>query len=130
MGTEFVTRVVRTSALVAPMVALFLVTYASPAIGSGFLLGALWGILNLVAIASLVSTLFSLENPNKSRVVWIALLKFPFLYSLGFLLLAARVFPVGSLVSGFSFVLAVILLKAFGALVAQKLGERKRRTYA
>jgi hypothetical protein len=112
LDSEFLTRVVRTSALVAPLVALFLATYVSPASGSGFLLGALWGMLNLLVTVSLVETLFGSENPGKARVAGIALVKFPILYSSGFFLMRVGVFPVGSLVSGFSLVLSIILLKA------------------
>ena len=130
LGFEFLSRVGRTSALIAPLVALFLAAYISPASGSGFLLGTLWCMLNLLAIISLVKTLFGAENPSKSRVACVALLKFPVLYSAGFLLLRAEVFPLASLVSGFSLILSVILLKAFGALVAQKLNERRRENYA
>jgi hypothetical protein len=130
LGLEFVTRVVRTSAVVAPLVALFLATYVSPASGASFALGALWGSLNLLTVSSFVRTLFGKENPSKLRVAGIVLLKFPVLYASGLLLLMVGIFPLGSLVSGFSLILAVILLKAFGALVAEKLRERGRRIYA
>ena len=130
MGLEFVTRVVRTSAVVASLVALFLATYVSLASGAGFFLGALWGSLNLLAVVSLVKTLFGNENPSKSRVAGIVLFKFPVLYVSGLFLLIVGIFPPGSLVSGFSLILAIILLKAFGAMVAEKLSERGRRMYA
>jgi hypothetical protein len=129
LGLEFVTRVVRTSAVVAPLVALFLATYVSLASGAGFLLGALWGSLNLLAVVSLVKALFGKENPSTARVAGIVFLKFPVLYASGLFLLMVGAFPPGSLVSGFSLILAIILLKAFGALVAEKLGERARRIY-
>jgi hypothetical protein len=130
LGLEFVTRVVRTSAVVAPLVALFLATYFSLGSGAGFVLGTLWGSFNLLAATSLVRTLFGKENPSKCRVAGIVLLKFPVLYASGFFLLIIGVFPLGSLVSGFSLILAVILLKVLGAVLAEKLSERGRRIYA
>jgi len=130
LGPEFVNRVVRTGAVVAPLIGLFVATYVSPASGSGFLLGALWGLVNLLSISSLVGILFGGSVPSRSRVLYISFVKFPLLYAIGFLLLRVGIFPLGSLVLGFSLALAIILLKAIGALVAVKLNERGRRIYA
>lgn len=129
LGFEFLARVVKTSALIAPLAALFLAAYLSPACGSGFLLGALWGMLNLLATISLVGAMFGRENVVASRVISLSLLKFPVLYASGFLVIRTGIFPLASLVSGFSLILSVILLKAFGTLVTERLRREKRRIY-
>jgi len=130
LGFEFLARVVRTSALVAPLIAIFLATYVSPSAGSGFLLGALWGILNLLAVISIVRAMFGSDDPGTRRVISLALLKFPVLYGAGFLLIRCGAFPLTSLVSGFSLILSVILLKAVGAVVTERMSSKKYGIYA
>jgi hypothetical protein len=121
VGAEYVVRIVKTTAAVAAVAALFCATYFSPAAGLGLAAGAAWGCLNLLATGYVVRTLLSAEKPGKLRVLKLSLVKFPLLYGAGFLLLRARVFPPESLVSGFSLVLLVIFLKALGASVAGSL---------
>ncbi len=121
VGTEYVRRVMRATAVVAAVAALFCVTYFSPAAGVGLLAGAAWGCFNLLATAQVVRTLVAPEKSSKLRIVVISFVKFPLLYGAGFLLLRAGVFPPESLVSGFSLVLLVIVLKALGASVAGSL---------
>ncbi len=121
MGIEYVRRIVKTTAIVAIVVALFCVTYFSPVVGAALLAGAAWGCLNLLATAEVVRVLVAPEKSGKLRIVVLSLVKFPLLYGSGFLLLRAGVFPPGSLISGFSLVLLVIFLKALGASVAGSL---------
>jgi hypothetical protein len=130
VGLEFVTRVIKTTAVVTIIVALFVATYVSPAHGGGVFLGALWNSLNLLVVVSLVKILISAEQPARRKVVSIATLKFPVLYGFGFLLLRTAFFPVASLLAGFTLVLAVIVLKALGIAVAEKLKEKRERSYA
>ena len=118
MGAEYVVRIVKTTAAVAAVTALFCVTYFSPAAGAGLLAGAAWGCLNLLATSHVVRTLVAPEKPGKLRVLVLSFVKFPVLYGAGFLLLRAGVFSPESLVSGFSLVLLIIVLKALGASVA------------
>lgn len=118
MGVEFVVRIVKTTTVVAFVAALFSATYFSPAAGAGLWLGAVWGCLNLLATSHAVRLLIATEKPGKLRVLLLSFVKFPLLYGLGFLLLRIGVFSPESLVSGFSLVLLIILLKALGASMA------------
>ncbi|MBN1504277.1 MAG: hypothetical protein JW952_04365 [Candidatus Eisenbacteria bacterium] len=124
MGAEHVFRIVKTTAVVAAVVALFCATYFSAAAGAGLLAGAAWGCLNLLATGRVVRTLVAPERPGRLRVLWLSFVKFPLLYGAGFLLLRAGVFPPESLVSGFSLVLVTIVLKALGASAAGSLDSR------
>jgi len=122
VGAEYVVRIVKTTAAVAVVAALFCVTYVSPAAGVGLLAGAAWGCLNLLATGHVVRALVAAEKPGKLRVLMLSFVKFPLLYGAGFLLLRVGIFPPESLVSGFSLVLLIIFLKALGASVAGSLG--------
>ncbi|UCF78509.1 MAG: hypothetical protein JSW03_10580 [Candidatus Eiseniibacteriota bacterium] len=130
MGLEFVTRIVKTTAIVSALTALFVATYFSPAWGGGVLLGATWNSLNLLLVAWLVRAVVAAERAVRGRIVALAAVKFPVLYGLGFLLLRSAVFPVGSLVTGFSLVLVVILLKALGAATVERMRQKPERTLA
>jgi hypothetical protein len=130
VGLGFVTRVVKTTAVVAIVIALFVSTYVSPAYGASVLLGALWNSLNLLIVASLVKLVLSDEKPGRRKILSVVALKFPVLYGLGFLLLRTSYLPVGGLLAGFSLVLAVIVLKALGLAVAERLKEKRERSYA
>jgi len=121
VGAEFVGRVVKATAVVAALAALFCATYLSPRVGLGVAAGAAWGCLNLLVTGSVVRALVSTERRGKLRILMLSLVKFPLLYAAGFLLLRARVSPPESLVSGFSLVLLVIFLKALGASAAGSL---------
>lgn len=123
MGAEYTVRIVKTTAAVGLLAALFCATYFSPAAGAGLLAGAAWGCLNLLATGHVVRALVAAEKPGKLRIVILSLVKFPLLYGAGFLLLRVGVFPPESLVSGFSLVLLIILLKALGASAAESLGR-------
>ncbi|KPJ61278.1 MAG: hypothetical protein AMJ46_03045 [Latescibacteria bacterium DG_63] len=130
MGLEFVTRVVKTTVVVAIITALFVATYVSPAYGAGVFLGALWNSLNLLVVVSLVKIVIATEKFRKRKVACVVALKFPVLYGVGFFLLWTGLFPVVSLVVGFSLVLAVIILKALGITAAEKLRGKRERSYA
>ncbi len=123
MGAEYTVRIIKATAAVALLTALFCATYFSPAAGVGLLAGAAWGCLNLLVTGHFVRTLVAAVKPRKLRVLVLSFIKFPLLYGAGFLLLRVGVFPPESLVSGFSLVLLIIVLKALGASVAESLGR-------
>ncbi len=123
MGAEYTARVIKTTAAVAVLAALFCATYFSPAVGLGLLAGAAWGCVNLFATGQVVRALVSAERPGKVRILKLSFIKFPLLYGAGFLLLWSGVCPPESLVSGFSLVLLVIFLKALGSSAAESLSR-------
>jgi len=117
MGLEFITRVVKTSVIVSLIQLPFVAIYFDYRYGLGILLGCLWGVVNLHFLRSVVVCYTKLSGRSKRQLLLLLLLKFPLLYLVGYLLLKSSLFPVLSLVVGFTLIFAVILLKALGRLL-------------
>ena len=113
MGVDFVYRGLRmaigVTLLFAPFIAL-----QSPEWAAAFTLSSLWSIVNFWAIAHLVVTITA-EKTRTQAALW-ALVKFPVLYGLGFLLLTAYPWRENGLTfglaTGFHVIFAVFVLKA------------------
>ena len=81
----------------------------------GFFLGALWGSANLYFIKKLiVSWLTPEQEKNWTNNVFVAFIKFPLLYLLGYSILSSQRFTEVSILAGFSVVPVVILLMGTG----------------
>lgn len=78
---------------------------------SGIGVGLLWGVVNLALIRSALRS-FLIEK-NRLRTVMYLAIKFPVLYTAGFFLLKADIFPLLSLLSGFGLSLAVSLVGGY-----------------
>ncbi len=117
MGLEFITRVVKTSVIVSLIQLPFVAIYFDYRYGLGIVLGCLWGVVNLHFLRSVVVCYTNLSGRSKRQLLLLLLLKFPLLYLVGYLLLKWSLFPVLSLVVGFTLIFAVILLKALGRLL-------------
>ncbi len=116
MGLEFITRVIKTTALLALVVALCLSIYYDWQYAAGFLVGAAWSLVNLWFIRGLIKEVIS-PNPARKNVAAIfVLLKFPLLYVGGYFILASEWFSVASLLIGFSLMFGVIILKVLGRI--------------
>lgn len=118
MGIEFIHRVIKTSLVVAILCFLFVTVYYNFKFGAGILAGTIWGSLNLWFLTQLIVEIFSPgKEVRKGKVILIAVLKFPLLYAVGFILLRINYFPPLSLVSGFTLIFLVMFLKAMGRWV-------------
>jgi hypothetical protein len=117
MGLEFITRVIRTTAIVALLAALCLAVYFDWKYALGFLVGVAWSLLNLTVIRGLIKEVVSPHEARKNVAALLALLKFPLLYVAGYFILVSEWFSVSSLMIGFSLMFAVIVLKVLGRLV-------------
>jgi hypothetical protein len=118
MGPEFIHRVIKTSLVVAALGFLFVTVYYNFRFGAGILVGTIWGCLNLYFLTNLITEIFSPgKEVKKSKVLLIALVKFPLLYLVGYVLLIIKYFPAVSLVSGFTLIFLVMFLKALGRWV-------------
>ncbi len=126
MGPEFIGRVVRTSAWVAPLGALYVAVYYDLGFAAAILVGAAWACANLYLIKLLVQATL-----RPGRRTWNAILlgslKLPVLYVLGYLALRAEAFPVLGLLAGFWIPKGVIVLKALGLMLNRRLNARKGR---
>jgi hypothetical protein len=118
MGPEFIHRVIKTSLVVAVLGFLFVTVYYNFRFGAGILVGAIWGCANLYFLTNLITEIFSPgKEVRKGKVLLIALVKFPLLYLIGYVLLIIKYFPAISLVSGFTLIFLVMFLKALGRWV-------------
>lgn len=126
MGPEFIGRVIRTSAWVAPLSALYVAVYYDLGFAAAILVGAAWACANLYLIKLLVQATL-----RPGRRAWNAILlgslKLPVLYVLGYLALRADALPVLGLLAGFWIPKGVIVLKALGLMLNRRLDARKGR---
>lgn len=114
MGLEFITRVIKTSVVVSLIQLPFVAFYFDYRFALGIVVGCLWGAINLHFLKALVVCYINLSKRTKRELVLLLFLKFPLLYLGGYLLLKSSLFSVISVVSGFTLIFAVILLKALG----------------
>jgi hypothetical protein len=117
MGLEFITRIIKTTAIVSLVASLCISYYFDWHFGLGFLIGSTWSLINLFFIRSLIKEVLSPEGVRKTMLAVLALLKFPLLYVAGYYLVKSEVFPIYSLMAGFSLVFVVIVLKVLGRLI-------------
>lgn len=112
MGLEFIDRVIKTTLVFAVLAAPFLMLYFGISLGLSFLIGALWGVLNLFAIKYIILSLVKPGKRRKTMGLMVLLFKIPVLYGLGYFLLKWDYLSVGGLLWGFSGILIISTLKA------------------
>ncbi len=117
MGLEFITRIIRTTAMVALLAALAVSVYYDWNFALGMLVGTLWGLTNLFLMKLLIREVISPRKTRMNQAVVLMLVKFPLLYVGGYLILAWGFFSAYSLLAGFSLMFAVTLLKVLGRVV-------------
>lgn len=119
MGLEFISRIIRTTLLLAVLIALFGSVYFDWLESVGVLVGAVWGVANLYFLRSLVvETLTPKKTRKLAAIIW-GIFKFPVLYGAGYFVLAAGWFSPASLLIGFSLIFLVAVLKVLGRLVTR-----------
>jgi hypothetical protein len=117
MGLEFITRTIRTTAILALIAALALSVYSDWKFGVGLLIGTSWGLANLYFLKRLITEVISPGNARLNQTIVLMLLKFPLLYVGGYFLVSWEYFSVYSLLAGFSLIFAVMLLKVIGRVM-------------
>jgi hypothetical protein len=114
MGFDFLARV-RKSAVIFGLILLpVLSTYLGIGFGAGWVVGAAWSLLNILAITGLIESIFVPAGRNYVRIMVVFLIKFPVLYVAGFMVLRSGYFPAAALVAGFSWPFFVMSMKALG----------------
>lgn len=117
MGLEFITRIIKTTAIVSLVASLCISYYFDWRFGLGFLIGSTWSLVNFFFLRSLIKEVVSPDEARKTLTAMLALLKFPLLYVAGYFIVASQAFSVYSLLSGFSLVFVIIVLKVLGRLI-------------
>ena len=122
MDTKFLYRSLKTTLILAILITGFSLVYGYHSFAKGFFLAALWSIVNLWFICLLVRLLFAESKINKTKVVLLVLLKFPVLYTAGYIALKFGNLSVYAVLAGFSIVFLVIALKAAGYMIVHSRG--------
>lgn len=117
MGLEFITRIIRTTAVLAMIVALYLTMYYSGNVALGFIIGVVWSLTNLFFIKGMVTELITPNETRRDVAIVLGLIKFPVLYVGGYFIVASGYFSVYSLLAGFSLIFPIALLKVLGRVI-------------
>ncbi|HEX9917101.1 MAG TPA: hypothetical protein VGB16_05125 [candidate division Zixibacteria bacterium] len=117
MGIEFIHRTIRTSIVLACAIFLSVWLYYDFKFGAGILVGALWGCLNLFAIALVVKVAITSQIAKKKIILSVLFFKFPFIYGIGYIILKLDFFPILSLLAGFTSIFLVMFMKALGQML-------------
>jgi hypothetical protein len=111
LGLDFINRVIKTTLILAAFVTPFLILYTGYSFGISVLFGAVWGVLNLLAIKFVIVSLVRPGKRNLKFGLLILFFKIPVLYGIGYFLLTWDYLSAGGLLWGFSGILIVAVLK-------------------
>ena len=123
MDIRFLYRSLKASLIVAILVTGFSLIYGYRSFASGFFIAALWNIVNLWFICLLARLLFTPQDEgssprvNKTKTVLLVLLKFPVLYTAGYIALRYGNLPIYAVICGLPLVFLIITLKAAGNVI-------------
>lgn len=126
MAGEFILKLSKTSFWLTLLLFSFSILYGGLSFATGFLIGALWNIVNLWILARIIAIFLSLskEGKRKKKVAFLFVLKFPVLYGLGYLTVRYGGFSAVGLLCGFSLPFTVIIFKALGRSLTYGMPER------
>lgn len=114
MDLAFLARVRRMSIITAAIISIPVATYWGIGMGAAALAGVAWSLINLFFIGQVIKNVITAEERDLTRILVAVFIKFPVLYTLGFLLLWLEQLPVIGLVAGFTWPFVVMVLKAIG----------------
>lgn len=118
MDDGFLTRILKTSAVLSVGLGGVLALYIGPGIGIAFGVSGLWGTLGLALLRSLLVTATGSRAPIW-KLALLGLLKFPFLYGVGLVLIHRFRPNLLAVFSGLTLVLTVIVLKHLGKAMVE-----------
>jgi len=91
----------------------------------GFGAGAALGVANFLLLAAVMREIVTLERRSRRRIALLVAIKVVVIYGGLALLLVSKLAPILSVVTGFSLVLGVVVLKALGRLlIGEPAGRR------
>ena len=124
MTLEFLKRIWKTTLVVGVVVYAFTALYYDANFALGVLVGCVWGVANFLALTAVLTAVVTPHGVNRKRSYWLAAVKFPVIYGVGFLILYAGWFAPEALLTGFSLLFLVTLMKALGRAYL-KLDDRR-----
>ncbi len=114
LNLEFVDRVMKTTLILAAFLFPFLTVYGGTEFALSVLFGAVWGVLNLLAIKIVIVNLLRTGGKNLKLGLLVLFFKMPVLYGIGYFLVTWDYLSIVGLLWGFSGILIVSFLKAIG----------------
>lgn len=125
MGLEYLRRIAVGSAGIGLLAAVVFAVAGMPRWAAGVVAGDLWSLANLYGVRMLVVRwirpgMTNRHPPAEWRFALALLLKFPFLYGIGFLMLQSGWFQIEGLVLGFVLPFAVTFVDALGRFAAER----------
>jgi len=117
MDFGLVGRTLRTSAALSLLVLVFGTFYYGFEPTLSVFTGIIWGMVNLYFLSLLVRAAMRPEGPDKRAALVILFIKFPLLYGAGYMMVVSAFFNPILLLSGFTLVLLVIVLKSVGRVI-------------
>jgi hypothetical protein len=122
---KFIDRVIKATLVTAVLLFPFLAIYIKMNFALSVLFGAAWGVLNLLGIKVIITSLLVTDNPNWPLGLIVLFLKLPVLYFVGYLLVTWDYLSIGGLLWGFSGILIIPVLKV---LSREILGLDKKKS--
>lgn len=117
MDAGFVTRSLRTYAVVLLIFLPFGIYYLGFYRALAVLSGGVWGMVNLILLTAFITSAIRPDGIQTERAIVYGLLKFPLLYAAAYGLLKVPMFEPLWLVAGFTGILAIMALKAIGRVL-------------
>lgn len=114
-GRSFLKRTFVAAAITGAVGALAAASRWGAAAGTGFAVGLIWGLTNLGAMSLLLRAMTDPDRGARGRLPVLVGLKL-LLYGAGIGLLASGWFSLPAMVAGFTWLLAVLALRAAGAM--------------
>ena len=114
MGPEFISRTLRSAAIVLLIFAPFGLYYMGVWPTLAVISGGVWGILNLFFIMRLIRVTIRPEGVMPLPALGLALFKFPLMFVAGYFMLKVERFDPIYLVAGFTGILAILILRVLG----------------
>jgi hypothetical protein len=131
MGIEFIGRIIKTSLVVSAFVLIFGSVYYDWNYSLGISIGLAYNCVNLWLIMGLVRRFVTLGERRPVPILAFSMIKFPLFYFIGYLIMKVDIVPVSSLVTGFTLLFGIIVLKVLGRLMAgsnwMDLADSKKR---
>lgn len=124
---EFIGRTLKTTGIVLLIGFLFGIYYFGFWPALAFLSGGMWGIVNLIFLTGLVRAFLRPDGVDTMKTAGLAVVKFPLLYFAGYCLLKVPMFEPLHLLSGFSLLFAVIILKVVSRVILEP-GENRQKS--
>lgn len=119
MGPEFITRSIRSAAVVLLIFVPFGIYYMGLFPALAVLSGGVWGLLNLFFLTRLIRVTIRPEGVMPLPALGLALFKFPLMFGAGYFLLKFDRFDPLYLVAGFTGIMVILILRLLGRSIVE-----------